>query len=71
MPQYRDDPRWIEARYPGRCHQCGREITKGARAFYYPKGRTLFCEADACGGAASRDFEAAAMDEALYSGRAW
>lgn len=40
---YRFDPRWIQARYPGRCH-CGREIRPGDRAFYYPKGKELQCE---------------------------
>jgi hypothetical protein len=36
------DPRWIRAKYPGRCH-CGREIKPGHRALYFPIGKTLSC----------------------------
>ena len=39
---YSRDPRWIQARYPGRCH-CGREIKPGDRAFYYPIGKKIAC----------------------------
>ena len=65
---YRDDPRWIRARYPGRCQRCSGTIHAGARAFYYPKGKVLLCGLEPCGGSASREFEAAAADEAFMGG---
>ena len=71
MPRYKDDPRWIETRYPCTCANCGKQIKKRDPAFYYPRTRALYCEADECGGQASRDFHAAAMDEALYNGSAY
>ena len=36
------DPRWIRAKYPGRCH-CGREIKPGDRALYFPVSKKLSC----------------------------
>ena len=71
MPQYHHDPRWMNIRYPTTCENCGRQIKKGDPAFYYPRTRALYCEADDCGGQASRDFHAAAMDEAVYNGTAY
>ena len=71
MPRYKDDPRWIDTRYPATCRQCGKPIKRGDRAFYYPRTRALYCEADDCGGQADRDFNAAAMDEAFYNGSAY
>ena len=44
---YKNDPRWITARYPGRCH-CGKEIKPGDRAMYYPRDQAIAC--DECGG---------------------
>jgi hypothetical protein len=43
---YRHDPRWIRAKYPGRCH-CGRQILPGDRSLYFPIGKKLSCRA--CG----------------------
>jgi hypothetical protein len=39
---YRQGPRWIRAKYPGRCH-CGREIKPGDRSLYFPIGKKLSC----------------------------
>ncbi len=39
---YSKDPRWIRAKYPGRC-RCGRTVKPGDRAFYYPISRKLVC----------------------------
>ena len=63
MQYYRDDPRWISTKFKGRCHRCGKVIKRGERAFYYPKGRHLFCDGP-CGQAADTDFTACAQDEA-------
>lgn len=67
-PSYRGDPRWITVRYPANCYKCGRDIKKGDRAFYYPKGKNLYCDGAACGQAADRDFQdmAAVEDGGLY-----
>jgi len=40
---YKNDPRWITARYPGQCH-CGKEIKPGDRTMYSPLGKTVACE---------------------------
>jgi hypothetical protein len=69
MPRrYRGDPRWITVKYAGTCRRCGEPIPKGADAFYYPKGRALYCDSDTCGRAESRSFEAAAADEDFAAG---
>lgn len=65
---YSRDPRWLTARYPGTCRRCGRPIARGARAYYYPSDKSLYCDADGCGGACERDFRSMAMDEELYGG---
>ena len=62
---YRDDPHWIRVKYQGSCKQCGERLARGDQAFYYPKGRSMYCET--CGATYSREFEAAASDEYAYS----
>ena len=57
------DPRWITARRPATCFRCGRPIAKGQQAYFYPNTQSLYCEADACGKQAARDFEAHRQDE--------
>jgi hypothetical protein len=66
MPTYSGDPYWLTARFTSKC-RCGAEIPKGARAFYYPRTKTCLCEK--CGEPAAREFDAAAADEAQYSGQ--
>ena len=39
---YSQGPRWIRAKYAGRCH-CGRGIKPGDRALYFPIGKKLSC----------------------------
>lgn len=70
MSRYSGDPRWIKARFTSRCSRkcCHREIKKGDDAFYYPNGKKILCDADECGGQASRDFAAAAADDAMMGG---
>ncbi len=43
---YSNDPRWIRAKYPGRCF-CGAQIKPGDQALYYPIGRKIACQS--CG----------------------
>jgi hypothetical protein len=58
------DPYWLTGtKWDGFCSKCNGSIRKGSRAFYYPNARTMLCDADACGGQASRDFNAAVADE--------
>jgi hypothetical protein len=73
MPGFRNDPRWITAKYPASCaHQtkrdlgstlCNMPIPRGARAFYFPATRSIYCAA--CGEGAARDFQAFAFDDDL------
>jgi hypothetical protein len=62
------DPYWTEARFDSDCTRCGRRIKKGERIFYYPNGRKAYCADDGCGQDCSREFDAAAFDEAQYNG---
>jgi hypothetical protein len=39
---YKNDPRWITARYPGRCYG-GTEIKPGDDAMYYPLTKDIAC----------------------------
>jgi hypothetical protein len=64
---YRGDPYWLTARYTGRCGQCERPIKRGDRAWYYPKGRYIYCEP--CGQPLAARFHAEAADEDMMSGR--
>lgn len=64
---YYGDPYWLTTRYPGRCRKCGRPVHRGERAFYFPKGKALYC-ADGCGPEASARFNAERADEDLYNG---
>jgi len=56
-------PRWIAARYAGRCIECEAEVRHGDQALYYPRGSKLLCES--CGRAAWALIEA----ERLHSER--
>ena len=59
------DPYWLNARFASVC-QCGAAINKGARIFYYPRGKTALCEK--CGQAAHAEFASAAADEQFETG---
>ena len=68
--RYQGDPYDLTVKYPGHCAGCGGSLPRGARAFYYPKTKTLYglCgHPCSCGDAARRDFESAAFDEAVYN----
>ena len=36
---YSGDPRQITARFPSKCHTCGKPIKKGEQIIYWPKGK--------------------------------
>lgn len=67
MPRYANDPRWITAKFRGKCHAatCQAVILKGDRIFYYPSSKSARCQA--CGDAESATFEAAKADEAFMN----
>ena len=71
MKTYSKDPYWLTVRYRGHCRRCNAEIKPVERAFYYPPKTlaigTLYCDAQKCGQAESRQFADAAMDEAFES----
>jgi hypothetical protein len=57
------DPRWITTRKPATCLSCGRTITRGEQAYFYPNSQSLYCDGNLCGKHAARDFEAHRQDE--------
>lgn len=63
-----NDPRWLSVKYSCKCERCGAAISRGDQAYYYPLTKTMLCSKDECGGQGSRDFNAAACDEAFYNG---
>ena len=64
MTRYKCDPRWITFKFKGSaCLRCKRPIHPGERAFYYPEERSLCCDGERYGKAASRGFAALASDE--------
>ena len=63
MAKYQSDPRWINVKFDGSCTRCKSVIRRGDRALYYPLDRSLYCEREDCGQAASRDFSARVFDE--------
>jgi hypothetical protein len=63
---YVGDPRWLTAKYAGKCAKCGEPIAKGERIFYYPKGKATY--SGECAAACDRDFESARFDEDVMGG---
>ena len=61
MATYSKDPKWLTARYPGRCAGCGESIRRGSEIFYYPIGRKVF--SGKCADDASRDFQSMTASE--------
>ena len=66
MPRHQGDPRWITIRFATNCHSCKTPLARGARAYYFPRGRHVYGE-KCCDKAerSSADFAAAAFDEAV------
>jgi len=50
------DPFWLTVKYPSECHKCHKPISKGERAFYYPRDRHLYGEKCGHGEEAEADF---------------
>ena len=69
MNRYAGDPYWIEVRYAGKCSRCGNPLPRGARAFYFPKGKEIYCQT--CGQPEADSFAEAARDEATYNRESW
>ena len=72
MEHYQGDPYWLTTRFVGTCLKCGKSLRKGTRAWFYPRTRyhrtsRTYCAV--CGGPMSREFLAAAEDEAFLSGQ--
>ena len=65
---WRNDPRWLKARYKGQCKRCGKDIKPGDNIYYYPLGKVCYCDADKCGKACEADFRSKACDEDVYNG---
>ena len=67
MPRnyYRNDPRWITARYAGTDAK-GTPFEKGERVFYYPNTKTIYAGAAAVD--AALDFASSAFDEDCFGG---
>jgi hypothetical protein len=63
--RYRNDPRWIKAKYPG-IDMDGKPFKRGEMVFYYPKTKDFLTGAAA--EKASRGFDSAAEDEDFYMG---
>lgn len=63
MAQYRNDPRWLPARFAGKCAKCGEAFERGRMIFYYPNGKRAL--SGACAIAAADEFDAAKADEAF------
>ena len=61
---YYNDPRWIPARYAGKCAKCGEAFSKGQMIFYYPLTKTVL--AGACASKARDEFDAAQRDEEFF-----
>lgn len=64
-------PRWIRARFPGRCDGCARPIAAKSEALYWPTRRRtyLYCDlpehqgADTCGAQRWRRYVSETADE--------
>ena len=67
MKTYSKDPYWLTVRYRGHCRRCNAEIKPGEKAWFYPIGKAMFCDAVKCGQQESREFRAAVIDEAFGS----
>ncbi len=61
MANYSNDPRWIFAKFPGKCTKCQEPFLKGVSVFYYPLHKEIFY--GKCAEAASNDFKSSVEDE--------
>jgi hypothetical protein len=54
--RYRNDPKWISAKFVSQCKKCNRSIKKGEDIFWYPSTKSVYCNDSNCGQACSKDF---------------
>lgn len=66
MKKYKGDPRRITARFNSTCCNCNCNIRKGDSAYYWPKGKLIYCTN--CGEPEFRQFVSMASDEDVYNG---
>lgn len=64
---YSNDPKWLNAKFDGKCSECGEKIKAGEKIFYYPATKTVL--KGECAERASADFNALAQDEEIYNYR--
>ena len=66
--RFKDDPKWITARYATKCAKagCGGAIDAGKRGFHYSRDRSVYGRACGHAGQAACDFEAHRFDEGCY-----
>lgn len=67
MTSYSLDPKWMTTRFASKCAKCAAPINKGDDLFYYPNGKRAYGSKCGCADEYSRDFDAAAFDESVYS----
>jgi len=60
-----EKPRWIVAKYAGKC-SCGGPLNKGDRVQWHPSIRRILCYR--CGGQYERDLAADDFDQAQING---
>jgi hypothetical protein len=65
--RYKNDPKWIKAKYYSKCSKCQKEILKQTNCYWYPLSKSVYCEC--CGKQESANFEAMAFDESVLTGR--
>ena len=65
--KYAGDPRQITARFPSKCHTCGKPIKKGESIIYWPNGK--HAGHLACDETDYRNSLASFEDEERYNGQ--
>lgn len=63
--RYRNDPRWLTAKFASTC-TCGMRIAKGDEIYYYPLTRKAVCQE--CGQKGAAELAADDFDEMVYNG---
>lgn len=64
---YKNDPKWLLARFNGKCRKCNKPVKKGDSIFYYPSTKSVYCKE--CGNQESASFECMKQDEDFYNSR--
>lgn len=64
MKHYSNDPRRIATHFSSSCRTCGKILSKGTEAYYFPATKQVFCLS--CGEASYQQFLESAFDEAQF-----